>query len=128
MSGCKCVSVTAIISNSSMKLLRTSNLFRALRIFMLHIEMELSLTLERFSNSGPGLTSTLPMIRIYCNTNKRKTMSILGFMLLSKESETTRNVHRKLILYNSFYRNRPPSNLQLEHHVHTHHHIIEHII
>jgi hypothetical protein len=43
---CKCVSVTTIISNSSVKLLRKSNLFHALRIFMLHIEMELSLTLE----------------------------------------------------------------------------------
>jgi hypothetical protein len=32
------------------------------------------------------------------------------------------------MLYNSFYRNRPPSNLQLEHHVHTHHHIIGYII
>ena len=94
MFGCKCVSVTAIISNSSVKLLRKSNLFRALRIFILHIEMELSLALECFFNSGPGLTSTLPMIRIYCNTNNRKTMSILGFRLLSKESETTRNVHQ----------------------------------
>ena len=46
MFGCKCVSVTAMISNSSVKLLRKSNLFRALRIFMLHIEMELPLTLE----------------------------------------------------------------------------------
>jgi hypothetical protein len=44
--GCTCVSVTAMISNSSVKLLRKSNLFRALRIFMLHIEMELSLTFE----------------------------------------------------------------------------------
>ena len=43
MFGCKCVSVTAIISNSSVKLLRKSNLFRALRIFMLHIDFELSL-------------------------------------------------------------------------------------
>jgi hypothetical protein len=34
------------VSNSSVKLLRKSNLFRAQRIFMLHIEMELSLTLE----------------------------------------------------------------------------------
>jgi hypothetical protein len=44
----KSVSVTAIISNSSVKVLRKSNLFRAQRIFtgMLHIETELSLTLE----------------------------------------------------------------------------------
>ena len=67
MFGCKSVSVTAIISNSSVKLLRKSNLFHAQRIFMLHIETELSLTLEWLSNSEPGLTSTLPMIRIYCN-------------------------------------------------------------
>jgi hypothetical protein len=64
MFGCKCVSVTAIIYNSSVKFLRKSNLFRVLRIFILHIEMELSLALECFFNSGPGLTSTLPMIRI----------------------------------------------------------------
>jgi hypothetical protein len=38
MFGCKCVSVTAMISNSSVKLLRKSNLFRALQIFMLHTE------------------------------------------------------------------------------------------
>jgi hypothetical protein len=35
--------------------------------------------------------------RIYCNTNNRKIMSILGFRLWSRESETTRNVHRKLV-------------------------------
>ena len=66
MFGCKSVSVTAIISNSSVKVLRKSNLFPAQRIFtgMLHIETELSLRLEWLSNSGPGLiTLALPMIR-----------------------------------------------------------------
>ena len=38
MFGCKCVSVTAMISNPSVKLLRKSNLFRALRIFMLQTQ------------------------------------------------------------------------------------------
>ena len=71
MFGCKCVSVTAMISHSSVKLLRKSNLFRALRIFMLHIEIELSLTLEWFINSGLGSTSTLPGYIVIQTTEKQ---------------------------------------------------------
>jgi hypothetical protein len=46
---------------------------------MLHIEMELSLTLERFINSGPGLTYTYQEILL---TNFRCTFLVVSLSLL----------------------------------------------
>jgi hypothetical protein len=69
-----------------------------------YIEMELSLELlSKLSGeldrsvSGPGFSSTLPIIKMKWRTNKRKTTFTFGFKLWGTKRDTNKKEHRKFV-------------------------------